>query len=245
MFTELITATKLIEPSAIFNISDTLPQLITLLACIRQQYCDRSIGKEQKYNTNITREKARELIRNYRETTESFINNVFNTKAIQLGVPLKYNTSFIQNIPDELKKFNILYDTVSIEQEPIEINYIQINDVYDVDKNIPRLVFRTRKGAEVVELMADIENALFGLSIENPCGYIPLHFFENLKKEIEEWLSNISQKCRQATINKIEKAKTKALLDIIPNLTSHEKEMKQIDCLLKGIYEITNKINMR
>lgn len=245
LFTELITATKLIEPSAIFNISDTLPQLITLLACIRQQYCDRSIGKNQKYNTNITREKARELIRNYRETTESFINNVFNTKAIQLGVPLKYNTSFIQNIPDELKKFNILYDTVSIEQEPFEINYIQINDVYDVDKNIPRLVFRTRKGAEVVELMADIENALFGLSIENPCGYIPLHFFENLKKEIEEWLSNISQKCRQATINKIEKAKTKALLDIIPNLTSHEKEMKQIDCLLKGIYEITNKINMR
>lgn len=245
LFADLISATKLIESNAIFNISDTFPQLITLLADIRQQYCNKSIGHEQKYNTDITREKARELIRGYRKTTESFVNNVFNPKAIQSSVPLKYNTSFIQNIPDELKKFNILYQNVCTEDESIEINYLPINDVYDVEKNIPRLVFRTRKGSEVIGHMTDIENALFGLSTENPCGYIPLHFFGNLKKEIEEWLGNISHKCWQATINKIEKAKTKALLEIIPDLTSHEKEMKQIECLLEGISEITNKIKMR
>lgn len=244
LFADLVSATKLIESKEIFNISDTFPQLITLLADIRQCYCN-SIGYEQKYNTDSTREKGRELIRNYRETTESFVNNVFNPQAIQLSVPLKYNTSFIQNIPDELKKSNILYETVCAEDETIEINYLPINDVYDVEKNITKLFFRTRKGAEVIGHMTDIENALFGLSTENPCGYIPLHFFETLKKEIEEWLGNISHKCWQATINKIGKAKTKALFEIIPNVASHEKEMKQIDCLLKGISEITNKINMR
>lgn len=244
LFDNLINKTKRIEPNDIFNISDTFPQLIVLLADIRQSYCN-DIGYGQKYNTDSTRKKARELIHNYRETTESYVNNVFNPKAIQLSVPLKYNTSLIQNIPDELKKFNILYETVCMEQEPIEINYLLINDVYDVERNIPRLVLRTRRGAEVVGHMTDIENALFGLSTENPCGYIPLHFFETLKKEIEEWLGNISNKCCQATINKIEKAKTNALLEIIPDLASHEKEMKQIECLLEGISEITNKIKKR
>ena len=245
LFAKLTSAIRLIEPNAIFNISDTFPQLISLLANIRQQYCDNSIGHEQRYNTDITREKARELIRNYRETTESFINSVFNPRTIQLNIPLMYNMSYIQSIPDELKKFNILYETVCIEHESIEINYLLINDVYNVEKNIHRLVFRTRRGAEVIGYMTDIENALFGLSTENPCGYIPLHFLGTLKKEIEEWLGDITHKCWQATINKIEKAKIKALLEIIPDLTSHENETKQIDCLLEGISEITNKFNMR
>lgn len=244
LFSGLISATKLIETNTIFNISDTRPQLITLLADIRQQYCNKSISHGQKYNTDSTRKKARELIRNYRETTESFVNNVFNPETIQLNIPLMYNTSYIQNIPDELKKFNILYETVCIEHESIEINYLPINEVYDVEKNIP-WVFKTRTGAKVIGHMTDIENALFGLSTENPCGYIPLHFFETLKNEIEEWLDNITQKCWQATINKIEKAKAEALFGIVPDLTGHEKEMKQIDSLLKGISEIANKINMR
>lgn len=244
LFDNLTSVTKRIEPNDIFNISDTFPQLIVLLSDIRQNYCN-DIGYEQKYNTDSTRNKARELIRNYRETTESFINNVFNPKTIQLSVPLKYNTFFIQNIPNELKKFNILYQNVCTEDESIEINYLPINDVYDVEKNIPRLVFRTRKGSEVIGHMTDIENALWGLSTENPCGYIPLHFLGNLKKEIEEWLGNISQKCWQATINKIEKAKAKALFEIIPDITSYEIEMKQTECLWEGICEITNKIKIR
>ena len=243
LFEKLISATKLIEPNAIFDISDTFPQLITLLAVIRQEYC-ASIGYEQRYNTDTTRVKARELIRAYRETTESYVNKVFNPKALQQSIPLKYNTLNVQNIPDELKKFDILYKIVCSENEAIEINYQPINEVYDIEKNIPQLILRTRRGADVIGHMIDIENALFGLSSENPCGYIPLHFLKNLKSEIEKWLTSISQKCRQATINRIEQARSKALLEIIPDITCHEKEMECINHLLERANVVLNHMDL-
>lgn len=243
LFDNLISEIKKIDPNAIFNISDTFPKLIHLLAGIRQQYCS-NIGHGQKYNTDITRAKAWELIGNYMETTEFFVNSVFQPRDIQLDIPLMYNKSYIQKVPIELKRFSVLYETVCIENEAIEINYQPINEAYDVEKNIPRLVFRTRKGAEVIEHMTNIEHTLFGLSQENPCGFIPLHFFENLKREIEEWLDRISQKCWQANINRIKEVKDQALSEIIPSIERHEKEMECIDHLIKGLDEISDKMNL-
>ncbi|MBO5026480.1 MAG: dynamin family protein [Bacteroidaceae bacterium] len=233
-FDKLRAAIQPIVEASVLNIDEKYPELIAQLKDIRKTFCEK-IDYHKKYNTDSTREKARELIRMYRTTTESFVKCIFNPKSILQNVHLMCNTSFNSAIPPELKKYDVLFTAVWKDGTSIEIDYSSIDKVYDVEKRIKKWNFKTRKGEDVIECMIDIEHALFGLSPEKACGFITQQFFAALKNEIENWIGLISQGYRSAHIEKVEKAREMALAEKISDIIKHETEKKQLDVLIKGV----------
>lgn len=243
LFEKLKLGIEPIQVTSVFDFNDKHVNLISKLQDIQKQFCC-NIDHNKKYNTDSTREKARELIHMYKVSTEAFVKEIFNPSLLQMDIRLKYNTSFMSSIPAELKRYDSLFENIHLEESSIEIDFSSIEGVYDVNKQIEKWIVKTRKGEHVIECMTDIEHALFGLSPKNPCGFIPQHFFTVLQNDIIEWIKVIIQDYRNAYIGKVEMQKGNALKEVISNIENHESEIAQTDHLINSIENILKSLNL-
>lgn len=244
LFENLKSEIRPIQVASVFDFKDKHVDLISKLQDIQKQFCC-NIDHDKKYNTDSTREKARELIHMYKVSTEAFVKEIFNPSLLQMDIRLKYNTSFMSSIPAELKKYDSLFENIHLEESSIEIDFSSIEGVYDVNKQIEKWIVKTRKGEHVIECMTDIEHALFGLSPKNPCGFIPQHFFTVLQNDIIEWIKVIIQNYRNAYIGKVEMVKANALKEVIFNIENYEIEIAQTDHLINSIENILKSLNLK
>ena len=188
------------------------------------------------------RAKGRELIRIYRDTTRAFIDNQFNSSSVQQSIQIKSNSKFLSVIPSELKKYNNIFESVQLSEEKIEFDYSSIENEYDIEGRIEKWYLKTRKGGDVVESMTDIEYALFGLSVDNPCGFIPQIFYPTLVEVIEAWIKKIANKYYESFIRKIDSTLSEVQNSIIENVSKHEEETNKIKGLIDKINNILNSI---
>lgn len=243
-FEKLKSEIKPIQVASVFDFKDKHVDLVSKLQDIQKQFCS-NIDHDKKYNTDSTREKARELIRMYKVSTEAFVQEIFDPRLLQKNIRLMYNTSFMSSIPAELKRYDSLFENILLEESSIEIDFSSIDGVYDVNTQIEKWVVKTRRGAHVIECMTDIEHALFGLSPKNPCGFIPQQFFTVLQKNVIEWIRVIIQNYRNAYIEKVEIVKENALKNIISNFENHEKEIVQTEHLINSVKNILENLNLK
>lgn len=244
LFENLKSEIRLIQVASVFDFKDKHVDLISKLQDIQKQFCS-NIDHGKKYNTDSTREKARELIHMYKVSTEAFVKEIFNPALIQMDIRLKYNTSFMSSIPAELKRYDSLFENIHLEEASIEIDFSSIDGVYDVNKQIEKWIVKTRKGEHVIECMTDIEHSLFGLSPKTPCGFIPQQFYTTFQTDVIEWIKVIIQSYRNSYIGKVEMVKENTLKDVISNLENHEKEMVQTDRLINSVENILESLNLK
>lgn len=244
LFENLKSEIRLIQVASVFDFKDKHVDLISKLQDIQKQFCS-NIDHGKKYNTDSTREKARELIHIYKVSTEAFVKEIFNPALIQMDIRLKYNTSFMSSIPAELKRYDSLFENIHLEEASIEIDFSSIDGVYDVNKQIEKWIVKTRKGEHVIECMTDIEHSLFGLSPKTPCGFIPQQFYTTFQTDVIEWIKVIIQNYRNSYIGKVEMVKDNTLKDVISNLENHEKEMVQTDRLINSVENILESLNLK
>lgn len=244
LFNQLKDSVKLLTATSILNVGEKKKDLISQLKDIQKQFSN-NIDHTKKYNTDSTREKARELITIYKASTESFVKSIFNPMLIQQNVCSAYNKSFMEAIPIELKTYTSLFADIRLAELSITIDCSSIDKVYDVNKKIEKWNIKTRKGADVIEHMIDVEHALFGLSPEQPCGFIPQYFFSTLQTDITEWIGTIIQNYYDACMSRIEETRSIALAEIIPDIERHEKEVQETERLLKGIRIILESMNQQ
>lgn len=93
--------------------------------------------------------------------------------------------------------------------------------------------------------MTDIEYALFGLSSDNPCGFIPQQFYPALQKEFKTWIKKIANSYYESYIQKVSNTKTEVLKSIITNISVHKEEIKKIEELENKINTILKSINLK
>lgn len=93
--------------------------------------------------------------------------------------------------------------------------------------------------------MTDIEHTLFGLSSENPCGFIPQQFYPTLQKEFKTWIIKIANSYYESYIQKVSNTKTEVLKSIITNISVHKEEIKKIEELENKINTILKSINLK
>ena len=244
LFENLKSEIRPIQVASVFDFKDKHVDLISKLQDIQKRFCS-NIDHDKKYNTDSTREKARELIHMYKVSTEAFVKEIFNPALIQMDIRLKYNTSFMSSIPAELKRYDSLFENIHLEEASIEIDFSSIDGVYDVNKQIEKWIVKTRKGEHVIECMTDIEHSLFGLTPKNPCGFIPQQFYTTFQTDVIEWIKVIIQNYRNSYIGKVEMVKENTLKDVISNLENHEIEMVQTDRLINSVENILESLNLK
>ena len=120
----------------------------------------------------------------------------------------------------------------------LEFDYSSIENEYDIEGRIEKWYLKTRKGGDVVESMTDIEHALFGLSVDNPCGFIPQIFYPTLVEVIEAWIKKIANKYYESFIRKIDSTLSEVQNSIIENVSKHEEETNKIKGLIDKINNI-------
>lgn len=244
LFDTLRRNTKPVGIASALSLKDKETILIDKLKDIKKEFC-KSINLAAKYNTEATRIKARDLIRIYKETTKSFIDGHFNPSTAQQSIQINSETTFISSLQPELKTYNSLLEEIQLAEENIEFDYSPIEREYDVEKRIEKWYTRTRKGGDVVDCMTDIEHTLFGLSSENPCGFIPQQFYPTLQKEFKTWIIKIANSYYESYIQKVSNTKTEVLKSIITNISVHKEEIKKIEELENKINTILKSINLK
>ena len=241
LFEDLKRNIQPIDTTLILDLDANGTMLMGKLKDIKKQFCE-NINYEAKYNTDNVRAKGRELIRMYRDTTRAFIDNQFNSSSVQQSIQIKSNSKFLSVIPSELKKYNNIFESVQLSEEKIEFDYSSIENEYDIEGRIEKWYLKTRKGGDVVESMTDIEHALFGLSVDNPCGFIPQIFYPTLVEVIEAWIKKIANKYYESFIRKIDSTLSEVQNSIIENVSKHEEETNKIKGLIDKINNILNSI---
>ncbi len=242
LFDKLRRSTKPMDIASVLSLKDNDTTLIDKLKDIKREFCT-NINLTARYNTRTTRDKGSSLICMYTETTKSFVNAHFNPLTAQQTIQINSNATFLSSIPSELKTYNSLLETIQLAEEYIEFDYSPIEREYDVEKRIEPWYIRTRTGEDVVDCMTDIEHDLFGLSSDNPCGFIPQKFYPALQKEFKTWIIKIANSYYESYIQKIDNTKNEVLKSIIANISEHKEEIKKIEELEKKIDTILNSIN--
>lgn len=244
LFDELKRKITRIDTTSFLGLEAKDARLNDKLKDIKKLFCE-NINYKAKYNTDSTRAKGRELIRMYRDATKSFIDSHFNPSSTQQAIQREYNSTFLLAIPSELKKYDSLLDTIQLAEKTIELDYSSIEKEYDVEVRIEKWWFFTRRGERVVECMTNIEHALFGLSLEEPLGFIPEEFYPVLLKNIEVWVKGIADAYYKNCKDKIDKTKDEVLKAVIVNEQEYKNEISEIKKLAEGVNKILNSINIK
>lgn len=243
LFDKLIADMSPISVTSILDMTEKRPGLISQLQTLREG-SSINIGRTDKFKTEIVRAKAIDLIDSYANTTTSYINSIFSPRNIQDIISQQSHTNIISAIPEDLQKYAGLFKSIHIEDLTFAVDYSSIYDVYDVTARIPKKPFMKKyRGGEIVDIMIGIEHKFFGLSSDQPVGFIPQQFFSSLKNKIEEWIGAVIRLYRDGYIAIIENERSKALQKVIPNMAGFSKESCQLADYIKGVEDILNRFN--
>lgn len=243
LFDKLKADMSPISVTSILAMAEKRPGLVTQLQTLREG-SSQNIGYTDKFRTQIVRTKARDLIDSYANTTMSYINSIFSPQNIQEKISQQSHTNIIAAIPEELQKYAGLFKSIHIDDLTFALDYSSIYDVYDVIARIPKKPFMKKyRGGEIIDIMIGIEHKFFGLSPDQPVGYIPQQFFSSLKNIIEEWIASVIKLYREGYIAIIENEKNKALQKVIPDMAGFSKESCQLEEYIKGIEDILDRFN--